>query len=374
MHEVSVIAIFYQVEEYARSCIESVLAQTFSDFELILVDDGSPDGCGAILDEYAARDQRIIVIHQENGGVSGARNAGLDVASGKYVYFLDGDDLMRPELLERAVSEMRTGIDMVIFDHEIIPEECSSLDPYHATAPLEFEPRTPEELLRFLSSTYVTCHLRFEVWGRMFRRSTIEQHNLRFFDNWKVFAEDIGFGVCYLAHGCHVRTIPDVLYEYRYRASSITKMMDFDTLLPQTECLCSAIHEHLSRSRDCDYLAQHFAVVEYPLMRRLLWGAVRRQVLGGKSFSSTREWVRGSVDNFEELGRVVDEAMSDQVFVEDQLNCYGKVRGIVERLAVPCITSEPTPRIALRCAILRVAGFVGLPLIKAYLRSVNAKV
>ena len=88
----SVIVPIYNIEKYIRRCIDSVLLQSFTDFELILVDDGSPDRCGAICDEYAKKDERIKVIHKENGGLVSARQAGIKVASGDYIFHLDGDD------------------------------------------------------------------------------------------------------------------------------------------------------------------------------------------------------------------------------------------------------------------------------------------
>lgn len=94
--EISVIVPVYRVEEYLRRCIDSILGQTFKDFELILVDDGSPDGCGAICDEYKTKDSRVVVIHQRNQGVSAARNAGIDWAfansKSRYITFIDSDD------------------------------------------------------------------------------------------------------------------------------------------------------------------------------------------------------------------------------------------------------------------------------------------
>lgn len=89
---ISIIVPVYNVEKYIHQCIDSILGQTFKDYELILVDDGSPDNCPAILDDYAEKDDRIKVIHQENGGVSRARNAGIKVARGKWLYFVDSDD------------------------------------------------------------------------------------------------------------------------------------------------------------------------------------------------------------------------------------------------------------------------------------------
>lgn len=97
---ISVIVPVYKAENYLNECVDSILAQTYTDFELILVDDGSPDNCGAICDEYAARDGRIRVIHQKNGGLSAARNTGLDIAKGEYIAFVDSDDVVCKTYLE----------------------------------------------------------------------------------------------------------------------------------------------------------------------------------------------------------------------------------------------------------------------------------
>ena len=98
----SVIVPIYNIEKYLTRCIDSVLAQTFSDYELILVDDGSPDNCPVICDEYAAKDARIKVIHKQNGGLVSARQAGIRIACGDYVFHLDGDDAILPDALESA--------------------------------------------------------------------------------------------------------------------------------------------------------------------------------------------------------------------------------------------------------------------------------
>lgn len=100
MCEISIIVPVYKVEKYLEKCVDSILAQTFTDFELILVDDGSPDNSGAICDEYAKRDARVKVVHKENGGLSSARNAGIEVAQGKYLGFIDSDDYIADDMYE----------------------------------------------------------------------------------------------------------------------------------------------------------------------------------------------------------------------------------------------------------------------------------
>ena len=114
--EVSVIVPIYNVELYLSRCIDSILAQTFTDFELILVDDGSPDKCGEICDKYAAQDKRIHVIHKENGGLSDARNAGiewtLNNTSCLWITFVDSDDWVHPEYLEILYKVCKDFLDL----------------------------------------------------------------------------------------------------------------------------------------------------------------------------------------------------------------------------------------------------------------------
>lgn len=115
---ISIIVPVYNVEPYLEQCIDSILNQSFRDFELILVDDGSPDRCGEICDRYAAADDRIRVIHQKNGGVSAARNAGMEVSKGKYIVFVDSDDMVHPLYLEhlyKAIQKHNADISMCWF-------------------------------------------------------------------------------------------------------------------------------------------------------------------------------------------------------------------------------------------------------------------
>ena len=115
MPEISVIVTVYRAECYLRECVDSILAQTFSDIQVILVDDGSPDGCGAICEEYASRDSRVVAIHQKNQGQAAARNHALPLARGAWLCFVDSDDRIHPQMLEflyRAAKESGVGISM----------------------------------------------------------------------------------------------------------------------------------------------------------------------------------------------------------------------------------------------------------------------
>ena len=130
MPQISVIVPVYSAEKYLHRCVDSILAQTFTDFELILVDDGSPDNCGAICDEYARKDSRVHVIHQENQGQAAARNYGIEAATGEWVCFIDSDDEVHAQMLEllyHAITDGHIGISMCsAAEGDSLPEDFSS--------------------------------------------------------------------------------------------------------------------------------------------------------------------------------------------------------------------------------------------------------
>lgn len=125
---ISIIVPVYKVEDYLERCIDSILDQTYKDLEVILVDDGSPDSCGSICDSYREKDKRVRVIHQKNGGLSAARNSGIEIATGAYLLFIDSDDWIKQDLCasvwKAAVSR---DADIVVFGYSIINEELQIL-------------------------------------------------------------------------------------------------------------------------------------------------------------------------------------------------------------------------------------------------------
>ena len=112
--KISVIVPVYNTEKYLHHCIDSILSQTFTDFELLLIDDGSKDSSGAICDEYAAKDNRVRVFHKENGGVSSARNLGLDNATGEWIAFVDADDYLAPSYLYDFVQNLSNDVKLLV--------------------------------------------------------------------------------------------------------------------------------------------------------------------------------------------------------------------------------------------------------------------
>lgn len=208
---ISIIVPVYNVEKYLPECIESILAQTFTDFELILVEDGSPDNCPALCDAAAEKDARIRVIHQKNGGLSAARNAGLDAARGAWIGFVDSDDYIAPEMYEvlhQAVQS--TGADLALCDYAEVDEAGKPCPPMHVS--LSEGELTGQKLLKRASGLMVQL-----AWNKLYRRAIFTQ--LRYPEG--KLNEDLFLipEVCLQIQKAVV--VPKALYYYVQRGGSI---------------------------------------------------------------------------------------------------------------------------------------------------------
>ncbi len=215
MPMISIIVPVYKVESYIRRCIDSILNQTFVDFELILVDDGSPDDSGAICDEYAKKDARIRVIHNQNKGVSAARNTGLDAALGEYISFIDSDDYVEACYLEKLAGKKS---DLSICGSYIISEK----EEVHIYFPIE--DKVSSSNLEQITDLFDRDLLKY-VWGKLFKRSIIEAKNLRF-DTRISLGEDTVFALKYALLCKSFVLISDPLYYYiKYPSGTLTKQL-----------------------------------------------------------------------------------------------------------------------------------------------------
>ena len=211
---ISVIIPVYRVEKYLDKCVNSVLEQTYRDLEIILVDDGSPDSCPALCDALAARDSRVRVIHRANGGLSAARNTGLDAAGGVYVGFVDSDDYIAPDMYEKLHAALtRTHADLGICACRWVDESGS---PVRDLPPLPAETLDANGMFARLEGAsgrgqYVTA------WNRLYRRELFE--DLRFREG-KLY-EDEFLCPLLLARCAAVTVIPEELYFYVQRTGSI---------------------------------------------------------------------------------------------------------------------------------------------------------
>lgn len=213
--KISIIIPVYRVEAYLGECVDSVLCQDYHDFEVILVDDGSPDRCGAICDEYAVRDPRVRVIHKENGGQSDARNTGLTHTSGEYLLFLDSDDYWNDTgVLSRLVSRVkRTGADLLNFSYQKYFEDTKKREPYFSITEAMPHLQSLPEQLRWLTERglYIASPC-----NKMIHRSLLEGLTFR----KGVFSEDIEWCAMLLLRAKCVDFVPESFYCYRQRSGS----------------------------------------------------------------------------------------------------------------------------------------------------------
>ena len=220
---VSVIVPVYNVHSYLRESLESLLAQTYKNLEIIFIDDGSSDGSGEICDEYALKDPRVKVIHQPNLGISAARNTGLDVFKGEFVAFLDSDDALAPSFVEKTVSSvLSSDTDMVICRTSLhtTTESLASHKPEKFFPLIEKGIYDRDSVLQFL----LDDKLDVSIWNKLYKRALWD--DIRF-NEGHVF-EDIEtiYRIC--SQCSKVSVLPDVLYLHRKRPYSITTVFSQD--------------------------------------------------------------------------------------------------------------------------------------------------
>ena len=227
MPKISLVVPVYGVEKYINQFLQSIRMQTFQDFEVILVDDGSKDKCPEILDEFVKEDDRYKVIHQSNRGVAEARNTGLNVATGEYVYIVDSDDWLEPTALESLWNEAdRTKADIIYgdwvrekssgserlhcFPNAFVTEDCDTIKA------LQFAVNSNNNSVRIARPEFrIINHLGGAPWRGLFKASIIKNNNLRYDSSVKGLGDDILFTLRLYEFVNKVAYIPHVIYHYR---------------------------------------------------------------------------------------------------------------------------------------------------------------
>ena len=228
----SIVIPVYKTKEYLDHCVESVTAQTFRDFEIILVDDGSPDCCGAMCDAWAAKDSRIVVVHQENGGLSVARNTGIRHATGEYIMFLDSDDWWaNPEVLENIAQHLNhTSADVLSFNYR--KSYNGNLEPLYfpESLPSSETAETLEQMMCLNRWVTGACN-------KAIRRTLLVDNDLFF--RTGITSEDIDWTLRLALNGEQFAFANVCVFIYRQIASSISHSMSPKKI----ECLCSNVQE-----------------------------------------------------------------------------------------------------------------------------------
>lgn len=214
---VSIIVPVYNVADYLPRCLDSLRGQTLADIEIIAVDDGSTDRSAEVLARYAAEDDRIKVIRQNNQGQGAARNAGLNAAAGRFIGFVDADDWAEPGMFETMYARtLETDADIcacdynTVYDHRVLPNALGLADVTFSIADCGID-------RYWLEKKYSVV-----LWNKIYKKSIIDAHAIRFDSKGEVFSEDVLFNLYYLLHTRTVTAIPVSYYNYYQRGGSLT--------------------------------------------------------------------------------------------------------------------------------------------------------
>lgn len=262
---ISVIVPIYNVEKYLRKCLDSILAQTFRDLEIICVDDGSTDGSGLILDEYAVKDDRIQVIHKDNTGYGHSMNAGLDAARGKYVGIVESDDAVFPEFFETLYDAVKRD------DLDIVKSECwfcwdsyGYRFRYHDTVLDKYFGKTLGK-----DRLWLRCLFIMNIWTGLYRREMLVRNNIRFHETPGASYQDNGFWMQGMIFADRVMFLDHAGYLYRQdnETASVKDPKKIYTMVDE--------YEWLGRQLQGEVSEREMSVVDFYRLTRGYWSFYR---------------------------------------------------------------------------------------------------
>lgn len=227
----SVIVPIYNVRPYLRQCIESICNQTYRDLEIILVDDGSCDGSSEICDQYETMDNRIVVLHKENEGLVKARKSGLQISRGEYIAYVDGDDWIEPEMLERLYSIMtENNVDIVMCGHYIDTGNISK-EAYHDVPDGHYGKKQLIEKIypeMIVGRAFFDWKIYPALWDKLFKRERIMPYQMEVDDRLKM-GEDAACTYPALLNADNIYILHECLYHYRQTTTSMVKNIQSHT-------------------------------------------------------------------------------------------------------------------------------------------------
>lgn len=237
MPEFSIIVPVYKVEKYLKICVDSIIRQSFCDFELILVDDGSPDTCGEICDKYSTSDTRVKVVHKENGGLSSARNAGLDAATGKYIIFIDSDDFWDDaNALEHIhVNLTETDADVLIFPAKRYYESEDKYT-YIITSEVDRSKIIDRDVNAAIHYMIENNVYRAAAWNKVVKKSIIDGYSMRFKNGY--LSEDMDWCGDLLLYAQRFDFYDNPFYAYRQQRNGSITSGKADKLISDKLYMC----------------------------------------------------------------------------------------------------------------------------------------
>lgn len=313
---VSVIIPVYNVKVYLDNCISSVCNQTYENIEIIVVDDGSTDGSSQICDYWGMQDNRIKVIHKENGGLSSARNEGLKHATGKYISFVDGDDSVDNTLFECTIPYMDRGMEMVAFGFKLTYKDKKAQEIVFPAK--EYLLNNEQEMVDFIIGPFFRHELGWNACNRIFLKEYIDRYDIEFVDTKRIFAEDQLFCLCYQVHCSKIKMVDNCLYNYFQREGSIMHKSNSakNYHFAQINELSKVLNEYWNRWEKLQFLTNIFPIIHYLLIER----AVQKKETDSFDINAISKCVREDV-----------EQNSDIHFFDLQMNLFQKHAAILKK-------------------------------------------
>lgn len=275
--KVSVIVPIYNVEKYIFKCVDSLLNQTLKDIEIILVDDESPDNCPQICDKLAENDNRVKVIHKKNAGLGFARNSGLDVAAGEYISFIDSDDFVSYDMLEKLYNvakkykadEVRSGVVFYKDGKEIQRQDVDEVTIFRGEKEVK---KFVLDLCGPVPEEKRDCKYMMSVWLALHSRKVIEKYHIRFTSERQTLSEDMIFNLDLFPKMERIVCIPDCFYRYRQNPSSLTHNFSIEKY-KRYHVFLDLVHEKLSLVFKEEELQLHFLRLSFLYLRNAIGSA-----------------------------------------------------------------------------------------------------
>lgn len=312
---ISIVLPIYKTERFLNRCISSVVNQTYTNLEIILVDDGSPDNCPSICDDWEKRDNRIKVIHKKNAGLGFARNTGIENATGEYICFFDSDDYIAPSLVEECyLTAKKEGADIVSYgENRVTEDECLLFQripspPKPVFSGSEIMNDLVPMLLSYDPATGEDWRISLSAWGSMYSMRIIREHNWRFVSEREIISEDYYSVLWLYPHIKKVAYLDRALYYYTFNPNSLSQVFRRDRYqkikyfaLAMTELSASMGYSSVLRNRiESVYLGLSIGAlkqimlsnesmhVKYGAVREIIHDEYMQSVLRSGSFAGDR--------------------------------------------------------------------------------------
>ncbi len=306
---VTIVLPIYNVEPYLDRCIQSVIAQTYTNLEILLIDDGSLDGCPQKCDEWAKRDKRIRTIHKHNEGLGMARNTGIENATGEYIFFFDSDDFVEPDIVECCVrAKNETGAETVVYGYEVLDrkgrntKQCLPILPKNIIRGEEVKEIVVPCLTGPVLKDGKIYNIAPSAWSLMYSAKLIKSREFKFISEREIISEDLYSNLIYYSYVDSIAVVNKALYHYCYNNRSLSRAYNPNRF-------SSNKHFYLETIKLCDELG---------------YTELTKRTLSSQMLANTIATIKQTVCSsltFKEKRKIIKKIVSDEI-TKKALNDY----------------------------------------------------